>query len=590
MGFLQLTRSIRASALWRENRHLVKARAGWLVALSLVGIASGIAEAGVLSLIAEISAAMVAGVAQVNAQFGFISIRASIAQSLLVAFLLATVRLAFQALGAWMPSRLAADVLRLMRLELFTAFSEATWDVQSHEREGHMQELMSNQTNQAAGVVLVAAGFVTAATMFTAMLAFAVALSVPVALLALAASSAMVMGLRPLGSWGGRAAADLSRASMDQAAGINESVRMAEEAHVFGADIAIRTRVNSLVNTVSNSFFRMQFALKINQTIYQGLVFLLIVAGLAGLYVSGDKHLATLGAVILILLRAGTYGQQIQGSIVGVKQAFPYLRRIREAIIRYQASAQEYGSLELDEIRSLSFGSVYFHYQESSNGLHGISFSVAGGDRVGVVGPSGAGKSTLVQLLLRLRAPDDGTYLVNGRPASSYTAETWHHRVSYLPQDPQLLHASIADNIRFFRPLSDLAVAQAAKAAHIFDHIMAMPEGFDTIISERGRAVSGGQRQRICLARALASDPDLIVLDEPTSALDMDSEAAVHESLLALPDHVILLVIAHRVSTLRICNKILVLENGSMDAFASPKELSEDNAFFRRITTLASLG
>jgi ATP-binding cassette, subfamily B, bacterial len=202
-----------------------------------------------------------------------------------------------------------------------------------------------------------------------------------------------------------------------------------------------------------------------------------------------------------------------------------------------------------------------------------VDFEVLAGQSVGIVGQSGAGKSTLVQILIRLRTPADGEYLVNGWPASEYLADDWHGHVAYVPQDPQLVTGTVRDNIRFLRDMDDLTIQHAARMAHIHDDILSWPDGYATRIEPRGEAVSGGQRQRICLARALAGDPTVLILDEPTSALDLRSESLIWSSLETLHGQLTLFVVSHRLSRLSTCDRVLVLDHGRMTAFGPPEAL-----------------
>jgi ATP-binding cassette, subfamily B, bacterial len=135
----------------------------------------------------------------------------------------------------------------------------------------------------------------------------------------------------------------------------------------------------------------------------------------------------------------------------------------------------------------------------------------------------------------------------------------YRRHVAYVPQEPRLYHATVADNIRFFRDLDDEAVQRAARLAHIHDVILGMPDGYDTVVGQRADAVSGGQRQRICLARALAGNPSVLLLDEPTSALDAESEAAIQASLLELRGSLTTFIVAHRPSLLEICDRHLYI-------------------------------
>jgi ATP-binding cassette subfamily B protein len=205
-----------------------------------------------------------------------------------------------------------------------------------------------------------------------------------------------------------------------------------------------------------------------------------------------------------------------------------------------------------------------------------------------VIGPSGAGKSTLVQILLRLRAPLGGRYIVNGESAERYEMGDWHRRVAYVPQEPRLLHASVTENIRYFRDVDDEAIERAARLARIHEDIMSWPEGYGTIVGPRADAVSGGQQQRICLARALVGRPEVLILDEPTSALDPHSESLIQESLTALRDELTLFIIAHRMSTLDICDRVMVIIDGRLVAFDTTDLLKSENAYYRSASALAT--
>jgi ABC-type multidrug transport system fused ATPase/permease subunit len=156
-----------------------------------------------------------------------------------------------------------------------------------------------------------------------------------------------------------------------------------------------------------------------------------------------------------------------------------------------------------------------------------------------------------------------------------------------VPQSPQLIWGTVAENIRFFRPeISDAEVEQAARRAHIHDEILSWPEGYRTVVGPRASAVSGGQRQRVCLARALAGNPDVLILDEPTSALDVRSEQAVQESLAEVKEDVLLFLVAHRLSTLSICDRVMVIVDGRLQAIDEPGALLERNDFFREVSDI----
>jgi ATP-binding cassette subfamily B protein len=172
--------------------------------------------------------------------------------------------------------------------------------------------------------------------------------------------------------------------------------------------------------------------------------------------------------------------------------------------------------------------------------------------------------------------------------ASDIAPENWHEQVAYVPQQPKLLHATVADNVRFFRDYDEPAVERACRLARIHDEIMSWPQGYQTIVGPRADAVSGGQQQRICLARALISNPSLLVLDEPTSALDPRSEALIQESLESMRSELTLFIVAHRMSTLSICDRVMIVLDGKINAFAPLAELRRSNDYYRFASGLRS--
>jgi ABC-type multidrug transport system fused ATPase/permease subunit len=333
--------------------------------------------------------------------------------------------------------------------------------------------------------------------------------------------------------------------------------------------------------------YRAQTVTRLGPNLYQSAIYALVLGALLLLAATNSGHIASLGAVVLLLLRAGSYGQQVQANYQQVKTALPFVERVDDAERRYQASLPVTGDRPLAAVRSLEFEHVSFSYTPGVPVLSDVGFTVAGGEAIGVVGPSGAGKSTLVQLLLQLRAPADGRYLVNGEPAMEYRLADWQTQFAYVSQEPRLLHASVADNIRFFRDLDQGDLERAARLARIHDDIMSWQDGYDSLIGPRADAISGGQQQRICIARALAARPTVLVLDEPTSALDPTSESLLQDSLVALKEQLTLFIVAHRMSTLDICDRVMVILDGHLDAFDTADRLRSQDGYYRAALSLS---
>ena len=222
--------------------------------------------------------------------------------------------------------------------------------------------------------------------------------------------------------------------------------------------------------------------------------------------------------------------------------------------------------------------------------LEGVSLTIGAGETVGVIGPSGAGKSTLVQLLLGVRDPTTGSVTVGGVDLTDVDRSWWTRRVAYVAQDALLFTGTVAENIRFLRDdIDDDALRRAAEQAHVLAEIEALPESFGTHLGERASQLSGGQRQRLSIARALVGRPELLILDEPTSALDVRSESLIRQTIADLHGETTVVIIAHRMSTLEMCDRLLVVEDGRLVAAGTPRELREGNEFYRQALELSGI-
>ena len=557
---------------------------GILVASSVL---AGLAESAIVALVTEAAAALVNGSRRIRLDLGAFHSHVVLGALFGVAVALALLRLGLQVVVSLVPARISADAQDRLRSELYAAFTRASWGIQSGDKEGLLQELMSSQIVNALGGVLQATTLVIALITFLVLILSAFALNPLAAAVVLLAAVALFALLRPVSTLVRRRASETSMASVALATRVNESVRVAEETNVFGTEEAQRQLTSQMIAQLRAPFFQYQFVSRLVPGVYQSLVYILVIGALAGVYASGAHHVGSLGAVVLLLVRAGTYGQGVQTSYQSVRSALPYLERIEQARERYAASAPAFGKRQIGTLRTIAFERVSFAYAPELPVLSEIDFDVGSGEAVGIVGPSGAGKSTLIQLLLRLRPPDSGRYLVNGRRAGDFDADEWHRRVAYVPQAPQLLHASVADNIRFLRDFDDAAVERAARLAAVHDEIVSWPAGYDTIVGPRADAVSGGQQQRICIARALVSRPDLLVLDEPTSALDPHSEAVIQASLGALAGSLTLFVAAHRMSTLAICQRVMVIVDGRLEGFDTTEQLERRGGYYHATKILA---
>ena len=251
------------------------------------------------------------------------------------------------------------------------------------------------------------------------------------------------------------------------------------------------------------------------------------------------------------------------------------------------------GALGLNQTLRLE-GVSYSYPNAERPGIADITLEIRAGERVGIVGSTGAGKTTLADIILGLLRPQAGTMVVDGTPIDDTRLRGWQESVGYVPQDIFLTDASVTENIALGVPLDQIDVERVHRAARIasLDAFVRteLPEGYDTAVGERGVRLSGGQRQRIGIARAMYHDADLIVFDEATSALDNLTERDVMAAINALPGDKTILMIAHRLSTVKVCDRIVVLDGGRLVAVGSWDELMASSPEFRSIAELAAVG
>ena len=265
-----------------------------------------------------------------------------------------------------------------------------------------------------------------------------------------------------------------------------------------------------------------------------------------------------------------------------VKQAMTHIERMFALLAesRDVQDATDAKSL-IAGAASVRFERVGFGYDPRRSILHELSFEIPAGQTVAVVGATGAGKSTLARLLYRFYDVDSGRITLNGQDLRAVTQSSLRAAIGIVPQEPFLFSRTIRDNITYAKPEATpdeiMAVARAAEA---HDFIMDLPQGYETIVGERGQKLSGGQRQRISIARAVLKDPPVLILDEATSSVDNETEAAIQRSMERITVGRTTIVIAHRLSTVRNADRIFVLENGILREQGRHEDLLRDNGIY----------
>jgi ATP-binding cassette subfamily B protein len=280
-------------------------------------------------------------------------------------------------------------------------------------------------------------------------------------------------------------------------------------------------------------------------------------------------------------------------ALVEISQQLGYIDDTLKVVARPLMVADQPAALPLRHPAGpIEFRDVSFSYGESGhNAIRQLSLTISPAQKVGIVGPSGAGKSTLVALLQRLYDVDCGAVLIGEQPVSSVKQDSLRSALAVVPQEITLFHRSVTENIRFARPeASDDELYAAARAAHCDEFIRALPQGYDTLVGERGIKLSGGQRQRIGIARAFLKDAPVIIFDEATSALDTESERKVQQHIVKHTSGRTVIAVAHRLSTLACFDRILVMSQGQIVEDGAPAQLLGKGGLFARMWRLQADG
>jgi ABC-type multidrug transport system fused ATPase/permease subunit len=549
--------------------------------LAVVSFLGATLEAGFLVLLTTALLALTERTTTID--IPLLGVSTSLATALLLAAVAIVCRLVLALFGIRLSADLAAEVTTDVRRQLSDAYLNAGWAVQKAEPAGRLQELLTSFVSRVTTAMTAITQGVTASLSLTAFLAMGLYVD-PLATLAVIGGLGCLAGvLSQLRRQARKRSGVAAASNLTFAGSIAELAALGQEMQTFGVQHEFRSKIDSLSAHATDVGRRVQIVSSALSPVYTFLAYAVMVAGVAMLATAGYADLAGVGSVLLLMLRSLSYGQQLVNVSGQLAASRPYVEQVRTTIDRYASQLSTEGGQRPSHALPLTVSDLTYEYVPGKPVLRGLDFSLARGEMVGVIGPSGSGKSTLAQVLLGLRDPSSGVVRVDDVDLTTLDRAWLRQHVSFVPQDPHLLTGTVAENIRFFRDgLSDSDLVRAASKANLLVTIEQMPEQFETHLGERGGMLSGGQRQRLAIARALVGRPELLILDEPTSALDGESESLIRDALSATQGETTVVIIAHRMSSLELCDRIMVLEQGVITSFAGPDELLSVSDFYRK--------
>ena len=553
-----------------------------LIGLGVLAVFAAQAESIALVLIALIADTVSRGGEDVDIAFG--PVTAELPMMTTGAVTMTAIVVA--ALLVFTHGRLVATVVARLEREdrdkIVSSYAEADWEFQSTQKSARAQgriRLMDARSKTFNGLL----SWIRSGASIAVFIAVAAFMSPLAAVIIVAFGVALSLAVLPIRLRTRRLARRTAEVEVGLAEDFGEAIDQGPDVHVFGAWPAFISRFSTRSRTLQDLRERVGKLKSLLPVVYQNgalALILLVLLAAAAYQPSGDT--GPFLASALLLLRSVQYGQALQRALQQIASSVPAVEVLQQEL-NVSPPRVTPGTQPLDEIETVELEDVDYYYPGAERpALSGVSLTLRPGVIVGLAGPSGSGKTTLSQILLRLRWPTSGRYLVNGRDAAQYTAESWSRRVTHLPQEPHLLHASLSENVTYLDDSIERdRVEESLRSVGLYELIDALPDGLETQLGPSGRNLSGGQVQRLGIARSLVRTSRLVVFDEPTSALDVNAERVVGEALAALRGRadMLIVVIAHRPSTLAMCDEIIVLQDGQVTGLGPSEDLAVQSEF-----------
>ena len=465
-----------------------------------------------------------------------------------------------------------------LRQELYQTVSEADWEKLKIERQADTVDLFTMQCGEVSYAV---AGLIhLISSLFSAMVQLMVAvwLSLPITVFVLICGGIYVFAFRRLlriSKEYGEKMIRLNRSMYEELFNQLRSVKEVRSYNVQREHAALFEKISDSFRSAKMAYMRQR---AMPEMIYScaaafmiGVIFLVCVLNFR-------MDTAKLMVLVYVFMRLWPVFGGLYSKVQNIQSSVPAFEKLKEAFVNLAQPDEAAKCAEpLTFENEIRFKNVSFAYQDGDEEvLRNVSFTLKRGTITALVGRSGGGKTTIADLLLGFLIPTDGEILIDGVPLTRENLPSWRQALGYVPQEPLILNASVRENLQRFHPkATEDEMVLALKKAQAWSFVSGLKDGLDTMLGDDGVRLSGGERQRIVMARVLLGHPQLIVMDEATSAMDYESEAAVRAAIRELDKDVTVLVIAHRLATVRTAEYAVVIEEGTVSEYGLLKELFE---------------
>jgi ATP-binding cassette subfamily C protein len=581
------------SDLWRHFRLRIVML---VVLMVVVGLVEGLAIAMLLPLLVKL------GVENSEGTGGILADKLLALDSLLgghwgglvaVIVMVAVLQGILVVTQGWLMAKITQSYASVWKLRLMRAFLHAEWLYLAQRKSGQMISAITNETGRLQAAAMNCFGLATTMIVTAAYLAYGFAISPGVTAMVLVLASLLIISLAGLFRMSATAGRRIGPLMAEQQVLVGEFLQGVKAVKAATMEERAVLQVGRVISTLEQANRTAAFVPHIVRGVFESAGLIVLVMLLVVAVNSMDIPLASLLVVLALFIRLFPRLSGLQQYLHSLNAYAPSIRVLDEMAHDAESRSERMGGeddaavavhlptrLRCERL-SVSMGETRI--------LNAIDLDIRVPGITAIVGGSGAGKSTLLAVLLRL-VPAEGRLLLGDRSIHELPLTSWRKTIGFVPQEPILFHASIRENLSIAQPDSTLdEIIEATRRAQIHDFIRGLPDGYDTVVGDQGVRLSGGQRQRLGIARALLGNPKILLFDEPTSALDSVTESAVLDVLEVLRREVGIVLVAHRLSTVRSADTIAVLDRGSLAAIGNWTTLAATNPEFRKLVSAQHL-